>query len=69
MEEESRKLKEEIIECEAEKMQVKEYVHERKESLLVTQTDIQKCLNNDEKSIEKMESMVQHAQRSKLSII
>lgn len=36
MEEESKRQKEEFTECLAERMQVKEYVHERKESLLVT---------------------------------
>jgi hemerythrin superfamily protein len=69
VEQETKKWKDEIVECEAEKLLVKEYVHDRKESLQVTQMDIQKCLKNDEKSIEKMESMVMEAQRSKLNIL
>jgi hypothetical protein len=40
MEEDARKRKEDHTECLAERMHFKEYVHERKESLANTQTNI-----------------------------
>lgn len=69
MEEESRKAKDEYTECLAERMHFKEYVHERKESLAITQTNIMKSLKNDDRSIEKMCTMVSEAEKTKIGIV
>jgi hypothetical protein len=50
-------------------MQIKEFVHERKESLLVAKAHIKDSLKNDERSIEKMQQMVLKANKAKENLV
>ena len=64
MEEEAKRSRDEVTSCLAQRREVKEYLHERKESLFATQQNIKNSLKMDEKSITKMEHMVTEAQRT-----